>query len=1020
MIKQLIYRPIAVTMVVIAIIVMGVFSMRFLPVSLMPNIDIPHITIQISAPGMSVREIDNNILKSMKNQLSQVVGLKSITAEARIDAGTIKMEFDPSVNIDVVFIDVNEKMDRASNSLPDGVERPKILKASITDIPAFYLNLSLRNSPKTDEGKPVALGRDFTELGQFSRDLIAKRIEQLPQTAMVDISGVVTPEYLCIPDYEKLTSMGVGIELLEGAISENNVSLGSLVIKDGVQRYTIHFDSRIATKEDIENIYINHEGRIYQFKDLCKIIERPAMRSGMTRSGDSGAISMAIIKQSDAKMDDLQASVSTLITSLEKEFPEIKFELTRDQTKLLSYSIGNLQKNLFMGALLAVLIIFLFMRDLRSPVLIIITIPLALIITMMFFHLLGISLNIISLSGLILGTGMMVDNSIIVIDNIIQNWKNGARLDNSISKAVGEVFTPMLSSVLTTCSVFLPLIFMSGTAGALFYDQAMAVTIALCSSLLVSVLVLPVYFFMMYRRKKEYGENRYLAKMFKGNFYKPYDVSLRWVMRHRGLVLLMCVAILPVGYIVYQELEKSQLPKMSYDDMLLTIDWNAGISFDNNDQRVHNLLADVKDKAEQVTSMIGVHQYMMSHTPDISPSQSIIYIKAKDAQLLNEIKNDISLYMANHYPKAVYDFDVSGNIFSMLFPPDKASLIVHVHNKGGGAPTVEDINVLYEKLSAKLPKDIQLPPLSLEQNIIYLADVEAMAMYGVKYESIHSKMKNIVSQNALFRINRGGYSIPVTTGDGNAELSDIMQSKVRSGEGAEVPMSMVVRETKGEDFKKLYSGSGGDYFPIEFDIDESRVEEVVAIIDDVLREDDSFYASYTGGYFDGRVMVKELIVILLVSVLLLYFILAAQFESIIQPIIILSEVVLDVLFVLVALWLFGESLNIMSMIGLVVMSGIIINDSILKVDTINRLRKEGMSVLRAIIVGGHSRLKPIIMTSLTTILAILPFLSRVDMGSELQYPLSLTIVVGMTIGTIISILFIPVVYYTIYGKRSKK
>ena len=226
MIKKLITRPIAVTMSVIAIMVMSLVAMGYLPVSLMPAINIPQITVQVAAPGMSVREIDNVLLKPLKNQLSQVAGLKNITAEARADIGTIYMDFEPDCNIDIVFIDVNEKMDRAITSLPKDVERPKVIKASVTDIPAFYLNLSLKNGIPGKEGELREAGIEFSELGQFARDVISKRIEQLPQTAMVDISGVVTPELLCIPNYAKLTSMGADISLLEQAINNNNVSLG--------------------------------------------------------------------------------------------------------------------------------------------------------------------------------------------------------------------------------------------------------------------------------------------------------------------------------------------------------------------------------------------------------------------------------------------------------------------------------------------------------------------------------------------------------------------------------------------------------------------------------------------------------------------------------------------------------------------------------------------------------------------------------------------------------------------------
>lgn len=1016
MIKKLITRPIAVTMSVIATVVLSMVAMRYLPVSLMPAIDIPQITVQVSAPGLSVREIDNTLLKPLKNQLSQVVGLKNITAEARADIGTVYMNFEPDCNIDIVFIDVNEKMDRAITSLPKDVERPKVIKASVTDIPAFYLNLSLKNSIPRKDGEPSEAGVEFSELGQFARDVISKRIEQLPQTAMVDISGVVTPELLCIPDYTKLTSMGADISLLEQAINNNNVSLGALSIKDGQYRYNIHFDARIISKEDIENIYIKHDGRIYQFKELCEIVQRPAKRSGLVRSKGEPAISMAIIKQNDAKMEDLQQSIAALITDLEEEHPNIRFELTRDQTKLLTYSIDNLGSNLLLGGILAALVIFLFMKDLRSPMLIVVTIPLSLIITLLAFHLLGISLNIISLSGLVLGTGMIVDNSIIVIDNISQKWQSGMRLDDSIAEAVGEVFTPMLSSVLTTCSVFLPLIFLSGTAGALFYDQAMAVTIALFASLLVAVLVLPVYFYLLYKKLPAYTENRFIARFFTFNYYRPYEKMLKWTLRHSKLMIVCFAALIPMTYFIYQMVEKSRLPHISHDDTIMTIDWNSGISLDENDLRVHRLLSQVDSLTEQTTSMVGVQQFLMSHTKEITSSESIVYIKAKDAETLAKIEKRLTDYMTEKHPKALITFQVSGNIFNMIFAEQGSPLVVQLHSKGGRAPTVEQVTKLVGEIRKALP-DVVVPPAVMEQNIRYIADVEAMALYDITYDDIYGKMKNIISQNTLFRINQGGYSMPVTTGDSRAEASDILSGKVRNKNGVEIPLSMVIRETKGEDFKKLYSGSDGDYHPIALDVPDRDVKRVMKTIEEVVKEDNNFFVTFTGEYFSSRETIKELMIILLVAVSLLYFILAAQFESVVQPLIILSEIVVDIFFVLFGLWLFGESLNIMSMIGLVVMSGIIINDSILKVDTINRLRKQGMSVLRAVFVGGHSRLKPIIMTSLTTILAIAPFLNRVDMGSDLQYPLSLSIIIGMTVGTLISLFFVPLIYYIIYRKR---
>ena len=1014
MIKQLIERPIAVTMSIIAIIVLGFVSMSYLPVSLMPDIDIPQITVQVTNPGASVREVDG-ILKPIKNQLTQVVGLKTITSEARSDAGTIFMTFEPGSDIDMIFIEVNEKIDRSMGGSSD-VERPKILKASATDIPAFYLNLSLKSgAPLSKDSLPNA-GIRFTELGNFARDVISKRIEQQKETAMVDISGVVTPELLCVPDYKKLTSMGVGIEMLEGAINSNNVQLGALSIKDGLYRYNIHFDSDITTKEDIENIYINHNGRIFQFKELCEVIERPAKRSGMVRSGKENAVTMAIIKQNDSKMEDLQISMDKLIKELEKEYPDIKYELTRDQTKLLTYSINNLQNNLIFGALLACIVIFFFMKDFRSPLLIIITIPLSLIITLLAFHLIGITINIISLSGLVLGVGMMVDNSIIVIDNIMQKWQQGLPLKDAIPKAVGEVVTPMLSSVLTTCSVFLPLIFLSGVAGALFFDQAMAVAIALFASLFVSVLVIPVYFYVLYKGRDPKAENKYLSKAFTFNYYRPYEWALKWTLRHGVITFIIFLITIPAIYFVYNEIEKSRLPNISHDDTVMTIDWNSGISLEENDKRVGEVLNIVSDDIEQSTSMVGSQQFLMSHTDNITTSESIVYIKTKDKEILSDVKDKIESYISSKYPKGIVTFKVSGNIFDMIFAENESKLIVNLQKKSGESLKVEEVNMVIDKISKKLP-NILIDPVVKEQNIRYIADVEAMAMYNIDYSSIHSKLKNLISQNDLFKINQGGYYVPVTTGDSRAQSDDILSSKVRNRDGVEIPLNLIIKESKGEDFKKLYSGKSGDYYPIEIDAEDKDVENIIADISEIIKEDKNFFTTFSGSYFSSREMVNELVIILLVSVLLLYFILAAQFESVVQPIIILSEIVIDIFWVMLGLMLLGESLNLMSLIGIIVMSGIIINDSILKVDTINRLRKQGMPLIKAVFVGGHSRLKPIIMTSLTTILALVPFLSRVDMGSDLQYPLSLAIIIGMTIGTIVSLLFIPLAYYTIYKKR---
>lgn len=1015
-VRNLIHRPIAVTMCLIALIAIGCISFKYIPVSLMPDIDIPQITVQVSYPGASVHEVDAEVVAPLRSQLMQVAGLKDIHSESRMDAGSIFMEFEPGSNIDLIFIEVNEKIDRAMNRMPKELERPKVVKASAMDIPAFYLDLSLKNEGVGKDGSLPKAGMKFTQLGEFARNIVSKRIEQLPQTAMVDISGTTGAEIICIPDEAKLLSMGLDMETLSKAIQSNNITLGALSVVDGLYRYNIHFDSQLLNREDIENVYINHEGRLVQLKDLCRVEEKLASRVGLVRHDGKNAVTMAVIKQNDAQMEDLQKSIEGLVEDLRKEYPDISFDLTRDQTRLLTYSIDNLGQNLYVGAVLACLVLFLFMKDWRLPLLIIITIPLTLIVTLLSFHLLGISLNIISLSGLILGVGMIVDNSIIVIDNVMQRWRQGMPLADALVKGTNEVFTPMLSSVLTTCSVFVPLIFLSGIAGALFYDQAMGVTIALFASLFVAVLVIPVYFMVLYRKRKTCPEGEVLDRKFHFNFYTPYECGVKWVLRNPvKSVTAFCLAI-PAIFLIYKGLEKERLPYMEHNDALMKIDWNAGISVEENDARVGDVLKQVDGMVQTSTVMVGVQDFVLSHTEDLTTSEAVVYFQAEDGETLRQAQEKMRNYMAERYPHGTVEFGVSGNIFDLIFSNDDADLEIRLQRQGGGRPDVHEARAFLDTLSRRFP-EVAVQPVVSERNIQYVADTEQMAVYHVSYAALQARLRMLVSQNEVYAINEGARSLPVIIGERGMDSRRLLQYTVRNDEGVDIPLSYLIRETQGEDFKRLYSGNGGDYYPVKIAANDRTVESIVDFTERFVKADSRYSASFTGNYYSSREMIGELVLVLSVAVALLYFILAAQFESIVQPLVILSEIVIDVFWVFLVLWLLGESLNIMSMIGIVVMSGIIINDSILKVDTMNRLRREGMPLVTAIWRGGHSRLRPIVMTSLTTILAILPFLSRGDMGSALQYPLSLTLIVGMVAGTLVSLFFIPLVYYLIYRKR---
>lgn len=995
MFNQLIHRPIAVSMILIATVAVGILSFAYIPISLMPEVDIPRITVQMANPGASATEIEQKMVTPMRYQLAQVAGLKEIETQSRMDAGTITLTFEPGSNMDLLFIDVNEKIDRAMNTMPKDMMRPKVIKASAMDIPAFYIDITKRGAGNDD----------MAQLSRLVRNVIVKRIEQLPQTAMVDYSGTVGTQIDIVPDMSKMHSLGITSHDIETAINDNNIVLEALSIVSGIYRYSIHFDSQIITKDDIENIYIRHEGRLLQLKDICSITEKSGVRNGIVRHNGNNAVTIAVIKQNDAQMADLQEGINTLINSFQTDYPDVKFNITRDQTELLSYSMTNLEWNLIIGAVLACLILFMFNGGWRVPLLIIISIPLSLIITLLCFYILGISLNIISLSGLILGIGMIIDNSIIVVDNI------GHR--HNVITGTREVFMPMLSSVLTTCSVFIPLIFLSGTTGALFYDQAMGVTIALFASLLVAVVVVPVYYFTLFRNKLHEKHNERKPERALMRIYEP---AMRWTLRHGKLSIGGFIACIAIILLIFPHMEKERMPYIEHNDAIMTIDWNAGISPEENDRRTQELLSAAKQNIS-TTAMSGTQEFILSHTKEITNNEAVVYIKTNDKTELDSVEQTFISYMQKNYPKAKIEFNISGNIYDLIFQTDKPDLEIRLQKTEGGRPSVAETRIFSDSIRRMFP-EVDIQPVGTEEVYRYVANPEQMALYHISYRHLYTRLKELAGNGKVYEIANGEQSIPVIISQNKTHSNDIMQNTIRNDDGVDIPLEFIVEATMDESFKRLSAGNEGEYYPVIIEkASDKTIKKIVEYAGHLHQGTlKSIKPTFHGNYYESRQMVRELALILTVAILLLYFILASQFESLLQPIIILIEIVIDVCIVLITLWAMGESVNIMSMIGLVVMSGIIVNDSILKVDTINHIyRSNGnTSLLQSIIIAGHRRLKPIIMTSLTTILALLPFLTKDNMGAALQFPLSVTIVVGMIAGTMVSLFFVPLIYFIIY------
>ncbi len=1021
MVKFLIRRPIAVTMTFIAILVLGIVAATRIPVSLMPDIDIPEITVQVGAGNTSTRELENTVVKLLRNQLLQVAHLADIKSETRGGNGLIWLDFEYGTDVDRAFVEVNEKIDRAMNRLPRHIERPRVIKASATDIPVFYLNLTIKGEQveQINHEEHKVVSQSFIDLSDFAGQVIRKRIEQLPEVAMTDISGQVFPELLVVPDMNKIDALGIDLARIEQAIRENNINLGNLLIRDGQYQYNIRFESTLKNKNDIESIFLRIEDRLFQLKDLAEVFEQTKDRRGLVTSDGQYAVTMAVIKQSDARMFDLKKKLNELVDHFREDYPQIDFKVIRDQTQLLNYSISNLGQSLFLGATLAFLVMFFFLRDFKSPVLIGITIPTALVISLLFFHLAGVSINIISLSGLILCVGMMVDNSIIVIDNITQHRERNSQLPVACINGTNEVFRPMLSSVLTTCAVFIPLIFISGMAGALFFDQAIAISIGLIVSLLVSITLLPVYYRLFYLGKGRPLSKNILLKTNTLDYSALYEKGFRMTMKNQGWAWLILLLMMAGLIFLYTTLPKDRLPPVVKDEIMVRIDWNERIHIDENNRRIEELVATFRNFIDQNTCLIGEQQFLLDYSAGASSSEAVIYLKAQSAADLISAQTAINDFMRNRYSLALYSFEEAGNVFNLLFSDPEPPLMARLRPTADFGPEYNTfLKNEMDNLSRRLT-DWKVPPVMWQEHLVLTTDPVKLMTYDVTFDAVYRKLKSALSENEILLITSSRNFVPVILGDQPGLIRDIIaRTQVVNSKGDFIPLRNLLQEDRDYDLKTITAGQEGEYYPVPFTIGEDEAEGLMTLLRGSLAVDGHFEADFSGTIFSGRRLIRELAIILAISLFLLYFILAAQFESLTLPLIVLIEVPIDIFGVFLFLKLFGAGINLMSLIGIIVMSGIIINDSILKIDTINRLRKEGFSLLRALAEGGKRRFKPIIMTSLTTILALLPFLFFKGLGADLQKPLALAVIGGMTVGTVVSLYYIPLFYY--YLERRKE
>ncbi len=1020
MIKFLLRRPIAVLMVFLACVIIGIITYNTLPVSLLPDIAIPEITVQVTGDNMSARELENTVVKPIRRQLMQTGKLRDIRSEARDGSAIVRLKFDYGTNTDLAFIEVNEKIDAAMNSLPRDLRRPRVIKASATDIPVFYLNLTLKEDKPytpTDEQK-------FLDLSDFADNVVKRRIEQLPQVAMADMTGLMYRHLQIVPDLNRLESASISLNDIENTLAANNIEPGSMTVRDGYYEYNIKFSSLLRTPEDVRNIYLRKDGRIFQLKDLTKIDVVRQPEAGMSLIDGKRAVTLGVIKQADETMKSLKKSLNATLADLERTYPDVQFTVNRNQTELLDYTIANLRENLTLGLLLVFIVALLFLGDAKSPVIIGISMITALLTTFIFFYLFRQSLNIITLSGLILAVGMMIDSAIIVTDIINQYRMQGCSLEESCVKGTNEVITPVLSSTLTTIAVFVPLVFMSGIAGAIFFAQAFAVSVGLLISYFTGIIMLPVLYKLVYGMKirpNKIGDFFARTQQQADKWaFTWYDRGIGYIFRHKTATFLFIILSVPLCVLMFRIMPRSSMPHIDHTETVAMVEWNENIHVDENKKRVFNLMESTDEMTTEHAGYVGHRQYLLDKENDLSPSEAQLYFRTEKAAGISRLQRHITDWIKTNYPQAVVTFSPPENVFEKIFDTSEADVVAQLYPANREeVPDAGAIRAIERQLQAATGLEAEGIP--FEQQLTITIDKEKLLLYGVEYNEVYRTLRTAFRENQIAVLRSYQQYLPISLAGKQQTVEQVLRETLvqanasRNNPETMIPLQSLVSIHRGEDIKTIMAGKNGEYIPMNY-YNAAKPESLIGKAETVIKNDNAWEAVYSGSFFSNRKMLGELVVILLVSILLMYFILSSQFENFLQPLIVLVEIPIDIAFALVLLWATGNTLNLMSAIGLIVSGGIIINDSILKLDMINELRKQGVPLMAAIHTAGMKRLRAIIMTSLTTILAMVPLLFSFDLGSELQKPLALGMIGTMVVGVLVSLFIVPMVYWAIYRK----
>ena len=1026
-------RPVTTVVVYAAAVLLGLYSFFQMGVDFLPDVEVQKLAIKTECPGVAAIDIEEEVTQTIEASLSGLYNIRNMRSVSRDDRSMVYLEFSWDANMDLTFIKVRNKLDRVQQLLPEFAARPTILRFDPAASPFMTLAVSgdRIEHPVSDADYQAAL----VELKNIAETVVKPRLEQISGVAQALVAGGLEREVQVELDRRKCRAYGVGFAEVEAALTRFSTHSAGGTIREGHLVYPLRIDGRYRDIEDIRKVPVKRVDNATVFlEDIATAQYGFKEPTGYNRLNGKDAIVLYLYKKSGDNTVETAGKVEAVLAALALEFPDFRVIPVFDQSEFIQEAIDNVLSSLYWGGFFAVLVLFLFIRDGTSPLIVGLAVPVSIVVTLAVMYSMGIHFNVVSLGGLALGIGILVDNSIIVLDNVKRFRQQGHSRVKAAIEGTREVSLPIAASTFTTVSVFFPLVYIEGLAGALYFDQAITVVASLSLSLLVSITLVA----MLLAHGKATGRRScWGGKLPFGDWAdrlgegatRYYERLLAVCLQNKAATLIALAVAAGLGLALLPSVERELMPAVDRKRLVLEVEFPASSMLRRTLSEVVEIerLLGADPAIQAIYSSVGITDIALDPSYRPGANKAVIEVKiapeadtdAVAAQLkaLGRTATGYALtvrpppsFLEHFFPQKTSDFDVRLN------GEDWAEL----------AATSQAMAALM----ADMPRFAHIRSSLAEGAGGYevAIDHDQAALYGIDATGLAAFLKSEVQGSKPTQL--ADYSrevdVRLVVGregrPGMETLKKLSYPVRRQEQTLYVPVDQLVDIAPYPGYTALHRKNQSRTVEIGADLVQGNAAEAkrqLAAAARGLEKPQSVWLEIGAIDEELQEMLADLVLTLVVSFCLVFAILAAKFESLKIPFVVISVVPLALVCVVATLHATGQTLNFMSAMGAVVLIGIVVNDSIVKVDFIRNRHRAGAELKTAIVEAGRQRLRPIAMTTVTTVLGLLPLALSTGQGAELHQPMAWVIIGGLTLATGLTLIVVPVVYSLVCGREGR-